>query len=135
FRLTQQELIDWPVYDALFNAALLRRGPRRFVRSYEDKAGVAWADGVTEDSARVSQVRIFTRDEGRTPVYPPKPEQLPWKQGLHARRGQSSDTFDGIAGESSGGVVSWDDQSQASQAARESLKEAASIAVPRAPLV
>ena len=39
FRLTQRGLVDWPSYDALFNAMLLRRPSRRFVKSFEDESG------------------------------------------------------------------------------------------------
>ncbi len=86
FRLTQRGLVDWPSYDALFNAMLLRRPSRRFVKSFEDKVGVAWADGVVDDSARVSQVRFFSRDAGRPVVMPPSQEQLPWRGGLSTAR-------------------------------------------------
>jgi len=142
FRLTQRELIEWPGYDGLFNAALLRRPPRRFVNSYEDRVGVAWADGVLEDSARVSQVRIFTRDGGRSAISPPAQDQLPWVKGLPSRLNNATSdmrlripTAPEDRPSADAGVASWDDQSLPSKAARDLLKEAARIEVPRATFV
>ncbi len=141
FRLTQRELVDWPGYDGLFNAVLLRRPPRRFVNGYEDRIGVSWADGVLEDSARISQVRIFTRDAGRAAISPPAADQMPWVKGLPSRVSATSgvnvtsppDPADRQSVDA--GVAAWDDQSLASKAARDSLKEAARIEVPHASFV
>ncbi|HEY4310417.1 MAG TPA: hypothetical protein VGN12_13275 [Pirellulales bacterium] len=142
FRLTQRDLVEWPGYDALFHSLLLRGTPRRFVKSYEDKVGVGWADGVLDDSARVSQMRFFTRDAGRLAIAPPALDQMPWKGGLPPRRfSNSADPAmlilpnAGELGGVNGGVAAWDDQSQASQKARELLREAAAISVPRAMFV
>jgi hypothetical protein len=142
FRLSQRDLIDWAGFDAVFNAALLRAPARRFARSIEDKVGVEWADGIEEAPGRVTQVRFFTRDAGRP---------LPQPRDVHELRGQrglvkpqvitGSDPF-GPDADMMGqkiaigpGIAAWDDQSHASQAARESLKEAAGIQVPRARFV
>ncbi|HVU86980.1 MAG TPA: hypothetical protein VHD36_06650 [Pirellulales bacterium] len=142
FRLTQRGLVDWANYDALFNSVLLRRASRRFVRSWENRVGVAWADGVVEDSARVSQLRFFSRDAGRAAVEPPSEDRSPWKNGLPPRRYTTTTTDSSMHpwdAESQppqwAGVATWDDQSQVSQAARESLRDAASISVPRATFV
>ena len=142
FRLTQRELIDWPGYDAIFNAALLRRSSRRFVRSVEDKVGVAWADGIVQDATRVSQLRYFTRDAGHERINPPPDDQMPWQRGLAAAQViTSDDPFDvsgnqgGLATPIGSGVAGWDDQSLASRAARQALQEAAGITVPRGSFV
>ena len=72
---------------------------------------------------------------------PPPQEQLPWRGGLSMRGSTSSTPYNPATGgnihfnEFNAGVASWDDQSLASQTARELLKEAASISVPRATFV
>jgi hypothetical protein len=141
FRLSQRGLIDWPNYDALFNSVLLRRASRRFVASLENRVGVAWADGVVEDSSRVSRLRFFSRDAGRPEVPKPTTENSPWTHGLPTRRYPTATEphtspfdFEPQLAQASG-VATWDDQSLVSQAARETLKEAASITVPRAKFV
>jgi hypothetical protein len=145
FRLSQRDLVNWPGHDAVFNAALLRRQPRRFAKSFEDKVGVEWADHVGSDPMRVSQLRIFTRDAGRVPAVRTADNQ---QGAAFVRAGlrlvpvapAGDDPF-GDADETAAqvrtgaGVAGWDDQSQASQAARDSLREAAGIQVPRRPFV
>ena len=143
FRLSQRDLVNWPGYDAVFNAALLRRQPRRFAKSVEDKVGVEWADHVESDPARISKLRFLTRDAGRTPAVRVVDNQL---ASAVVRRGlryvpvaePAADPFadDTSALVSTGAsVAGWDDQSQASQAAREALREAAGIQVPRGSFV
>ena len=138
FRLAQRALIDWSGYDAVFNAALLRRPAHRFAKSVEDRVGVTWADGVEHDPTRVSQLRYFTRDVGRPIVQPPAPDQMPWRYGfVRPPIVTSSDPFNPETGEFASqhrvgpGVAAWDDFSRASDSAREILKKAAGIQVPR----
>ncbi|MES1213195.1 MAG: hypothetical protein ABUL64_01280, partial [Singulisphaera sp.] len=140
FRLSQRGLVDWANYDALFNAVLLRHPARRFVTSYEGHPGVAWADGVLDDSARISRLRIFSRDAGRSVVAPPGEENLPWKQGLQGRRYPTAPDaslmhMQGELPREVAGVSSWDDESQVSQAVRAALREASRISVPQARFV
>jgi hypothetical protein len=142
FRLAQRDLIDWAGFDAVFNAALLRAPGRRFARSIEDKVGVEWADGVEEAPGRVTQVRFFTRDAGRPLPQPRDVNELRGQRGLVKNQViTGTDPFGpdaDLVGQKIAvgpGIAAWDDQSNASQAARESLKEAAGIQVPRARFV
>jgi hypothetical protein len=151
FRLAQRDLVNWPHYDALFNACLLHRPARQFERSPEDRIGVQWADRPIRerqvyseertnngsyydalDAERVSQLRYFSRDAGG--IIKPTP-QIP-EDPFNPRRprnmaGPITDPFaDDSLVRTGPGVAAWNDESGVSKLARATLVEAAGIQIP-----
>jgi hypothetical protein len=121
FRLSEPELVHWKSYDGFFNACLLRRPPRKYDgrRSVFDYVGrsATWRF----DPRLVSNVRIFTRDasDPRLDEEGPKDPTVP-APGI---------ILDQLKAES--GVAGWNDFGWISTAARNTLRDAAGISVPK----
>lgn len=125
FALTDRQMVNWGSYDSFFNGCLLRRPARTFrMLGPTLWPQVTWAGSTNltsqQDARYVTGLRYFSRDTG--PV----------------------DTVAGTAAERSGWpateagqreVAAWNDHSGAAEAARQSLREAAGISVPKAGFV
>jgi hypothetical protein len=156
FRLTQRELWNWPSFDGFLNGCLLRRPPRAFSMAQYGGLNVDWADQPERyhDPNLVTGVRYFSRDWDEktgfgTPILLKKDvpheddanstgNQMAWN-GMNWRyrpQGSQPITEDDFAAEMAGpGVAAWNDSSAASNAARDSLREAAGIVIPKADFV
>ena len=70
FRLSGPELVNWPGWDGLFNACLLRRPPRQFFYDHEEQLQIKWHDDKAHpnplDARLNSRLRFFSRDTGVT---------------------------------------------------------------------
>jgi hypothetical protein len=138
-QLSEKELIDWaPHFSGWFNACLLRRPPRKFVRGAftfdddPDSVTLLWADQDKQDrrlDARLTTgLRYFTRDTGSNTNFQ---EVVPDEFGITPPTAaeESTERY------RPGGIGGWNDMSAPANAARESLREAAGIEVPRASFV
>jgi len=135
FTLSDRPVVNWGSFDSFFNACLLRRPARVFRLSPEAEPDAQWAAfpgaGHMRDGRFVSRLRYFTHDaapavpaEKPAPgVTAPKPTQIAASLPLHAAdSGQSQ-------------VAAWSDTSPVSEAARQTLREAAGISIPEAGFV
>jgi len=122
FRLSGRELVAWnPGIDELLNAMLLRRPPRRFTGSPDNKLGdlqVEWNDRRNRlDAARISKLRYFARDSGS--------DFRTYGADAIAR---NVDSFELLP--SAPGMAAWNDSSPVARHARRALQEAAEIEIP-----
>lgn len=119
FSLADRPVVNWSSFDSFFNACLLRRPARVFQATREGETHVRWVPW--PDSARmrdarlVTGLRYFSRDA--VAASDPRKASLPV-----AASGQTH-------------VAGWDDSSAVSEAARQTLREAAGIAIPEARFV
>jgi len=143
FSLSDRPVLNWGSFDSFFNACLLRRPARVFRATPEGEPDVQWLDwpgfAFMQDGRFVTGLRYFSRDavagpgslnsvgdrttaaggSRRSPVAVSKaPEPLP----NAAASGQTQ-------------VAGWNDTSDVSEAARQTLREAAGIAIPAAGFV
>jgi hypothetical protein len=144
FSLSQRELgpSSWSDFDNFFNACLLRRPPRVFRENPSDlMVEVHWADaslGVL-DPRWSSQVRYFTRDArtppGRIRIDGAAVDSDPGEDSLV--HGTPAETMDGAKQPRAigPGVAGWRDFNVPSNAAREVLRRAAGIRIPKASFV
>lgn len=118
FALADRQIVNWGSFDSFFNGCLLRRPNRTF---HLDRDGlfatVCWATAPAPsfqtDARFVTRLRYFTHDSGATDT----DEALP------------------VANSSQVEVAGWNPRSGASNASRESLKDAAGISIPKAGFV
>jgi hypothetical protein len=135
FRLGQRELAEWKQTDVLFNAFLLRRGPRQFQSLDERTFAVFWQGRDRWDPRAVSRLSYFSRDSELVPglfemeVYEEQPSLPEIQTAFDASLGGDQSPPYGP------GVASWNDFSAASKLARRIVAEAAGIEVPRASFV
>ncbi len=135
FTLSDRPVVNWGSFDSFFNACLLRRPARVFRLSPEAEPDARWAAfpgaGHMRDGRFVSRLRYFTHDavaavpaEKPAPgVAVPGPAPVAASLPLHAAEpGQSQ-------------VAAWSDTSPVSEAARQTLREAAGISIPEAGFV
>jgi hypothetical protein len=151
FRLTQRELWNWPSFDGFWNGCLLRRPPRVFSPA-PDLPGlnVDWV-GQPErfhDPLLVTQLRFFSRDWNGENGYSPTPmphqevphddtspgtnPQMPANARYYGQQGWPQQEEINLNGP---GVAAWNDYSGPANAARDSLREAAGIVIPKAEFV
>lgn len=66
FPITNREVVNWPGFDGFFNACLLRRPPRQYVRTEFTKPKALWHEyeGLMKDARLVTTLRYFSRDIG-----------------------------------------------------------------------
>lgn len=151
FSLAEHELRDWPKFDTLLNACLLRRPARKFsvVKAPSDaqaagelqpeaESKVEWADGRSSANAvRNSQFRIFSRDTVKDLG------TSPWHiYGDRERDDTLEADIDPFAASNlpppltvGPGVAGWDNENDVAIAARESLRKASGIMIPDAKFV
>lgn len=159
FGLSQRELKNWDGLDEFVNACLLRRRPRQFM--YEQEQGIypLWPETYTPmfDPTQVSDLRYFTREDTikrdssiwksvMAGGIPPPPERLasaatPDLDRIHPSflpQNQVTDTYDSKGNPVrlyGAGVAGWEDFNLPGELARQSLRQAAHIAIPDANFV
>jgi hypothetical protein len=153
FHLNQRDLINWPGFDMLLNAYLLRHPARKFVESnsLDQSVSAVWADDRNDkfDARLTCGLRYLTRDVDADGTFAnggtPRTAELQLDDGstLVNLNGQlspypspsptdDSNSIDQIDPMAIGsGVAGWNDFSGMSAAARESLRSAAGITIPR----
>lgn len=139
FSLTQRDLRSWPGLDELTNAWLLRRDARVFTPAVGlEGATVAWKDSSSPyDPEKGSQLRFFTRDW----LTPDARRDYAASQSAVANRdAQIATTFPQFNPNAYGpdqappngpGVAGWNDFSDVAMRARNALRTAAGIKVPK----
>ena len=119
FSLSDRPVLNWGSFDSFFNACLLRRPARVFRATLDGEPDVQWADWLGLDLMRdarfVTGLRYFSRDAATGSE---APDPVP----AGAAAGQVH-------------VAAWNDTSEVSDAARQTLREAAGIAIPEARFV
>lgn len=122
FALGSRTLKSWAGKDELFNAFLLRRPPRKFVRGQLDDWGVRWADDhPRHDAGYISNLRYFSRDLRRLPL----DKGVAFGPYLPEVDGDDSGFSHGS------GVAAWNDFNPVADSARTTLQNAAQIEIPR----
>ena len=128
-QLAERGLINWAGgYENLFNALVLRRPPRQFVLSNANFDGLdsgiyinaAGTNSPQLDAEANTKLRFFSRDT--------------YNESTPHRYRATQNTTDEYAlkpGSHAGGAASWNDFNAAADAARESLREAAGVKIPR----
>jgi hypothetical protein len=159
FSLTDRAVVNWGSYDSFINGCILRRPPRRF-KELNMTVVSEWAidnPPLAADSRPVTTLRYFSRDIGHFAFAPtgtrhvPEPGEerlLPARQRDGVVFGnpyddQEREVISEQARNPQGdsfhfngypllpdGVAAWNDRSGASDAARQSLKDAAGISIP-----
>ncbi|MBN1854384.1 MAG: hypothetical protein JW829_16760, partial [Pirellulales bacterium] len=138
FRLDLPDFIHWKAVHGFYNSCLMLRPHRKW--TYANFAQLNWAD-IPErrfDAQLTCGLRFFSRDAGlRTnfkKITRKAGDEGVWAPGLLARRG-----FDEAPAEewvppeeAPGGVAAWNDFNASANAARESLRIAAGVTVPKA---
>lgn len=155
FNLPHSVFRQWAGYDSFINACLLGRPARQFYVSSDGIVTEAWADRTIdrEDPRTTSQVRYFSRDAtsivGRRPSEkkPKNPSKEARPDGGNApaqaspvshdmpRTARNTFGVNGFARDTSMGVAGWNDKSDASLSAADSLIVSAGIDVPSANFV
>jgi len=145
FSLSDRAVLTWGSFDSFFNACLLRRPHRVFSLSPEGEVDTQWADfpgyANMRDASFVTGLRYFSRDAGAVatakPVPPPKP--IPDPEAASARRDPAAGPLAlspvTPAAANQVQVAAWSDTSPVSEAARQTLREAAGIKIPEAGFV
>lgn len=147
FRISQRDLLNWEGFDTLLNSCLLRHPARRFVES-NDNLDRAWAPewanaGLNRfDPSLTCNLRYLSRDMGADGRFVPggripPPAATPGDDPFGSGAGPSdpmpiSTTDDESVGSGFGG---WNDFSAVSSAARDTLRSAAGITIPRADFI
>lgn len=140
FSLTQRDLRTWPGVDEMMNSWLLRRDPRVFTRPIGvEAATVAWAGtGSPFDPEKASRLRYFTRDwltEKSRAKYAADRSALanrdPNVNSPYAAQPMGGQFGEEISPPIGPGVAGWNDFSDAAVRARDALRVAAGIKVPK----
>jgi hypothetical protein len=136
FGLTDRTILNWGSYDSFVNGALLRRPARQFVMAGEfEDVQCHWLDypGMNTDARLNSGLRYFSRDAARHPVHDAtEAEEV---EPLEVAEPPQDRRIWGVAVSPQTGVAAWNDFSDVSTAARETLREAAGITIPSASFV
>ncbi len=120
FPLSGRAVTSWKGWDELVHAFLLRRPPRKFIESDQATLQAEWADGHERlDAARVTGLRYFSRDTGVTK----STYGADVASGAAMTYGENSPAGPGLA--------AWNDFSSVTAAARDALREAARIEIPK----
>ncbi|GIW93864.1 MAG: hypothetical protein KatS3mg110_1905 [Pirellulaceae bacterium] len=148
FSLVERDLLRWPSYDGFWNAVLLRRPARRFLRPEFQMSGpaVKYERYSITDPRFATRVRYFARDtEGPIPSNPLfrdgraapdtsadlSVEDRAWQLvGFDSRDAVRSLDLESPGPEDTG-IGGWWDKSGVAQAARSVLREASGIKVPQ----
>jgi len=127
-----KDLSTWSGWDAVVNACLLRRPPRRYGQGPMGGTVLRWASGELNplDAAQVCKLRFFTRDAGVrlfTYVDPADGQELPG-YGADVTELQGDQLLTRLT--PSPGVAAWNDFNRPAAQARRILAEAARIEIP-----
>jgi hypothetical protein len=143
FQLDERDLLNWRgSYDSFFNACLLRRPSRRWIDGPSIELDtLTWAAADHQqrrtDARLMSGLRFFSRDSGTETegefVVRNDPYAASYGGGFGGGYPQPQTVL--VPGKATGGVGAWNDFSEASNEAREVLREAAGVQVPRGSFV
>jgi hypothetical protein len=132
FRLSEPELWRWPSFDSFFNACILRRPSRRFDPMRQHFEFVTGGDRL--DPALVTNVRFLTRD-ARDPDDRSSPSDRYFPADAIGRGnrpgGLGVQLDEADIHKTQSGVAAWNDFSWFSSSARDVLRSAAGISVPK----
>jgi hypothetical protein len=151
FRLTERDLVRWRSFDSLLNGALLRRPPRVYTEGPLGAATIDWLGKPKHrlDASLITNLRYTSRDGGSSTERKKLEEQagLPTDTAemLATMASNNGSSFDPSKLEVDAlsdsmrfayeahqpGLAGWNDFSPVAQAARQALREAAGIVVPR----
>ena len=145
-QLAEREFINWRSgYQSFFNACVLRRQPRKYIPGQFGQATLVWADESLKerrlDAALNTNLRFFTRDLGVDTAYHfENVEDQTFQPGRRGQffvpnQGSAPTTREYKAPGYAGGLGAWNDFSEAANAARAALREAAGVEVPGADFV
>lgn len=116
FALTDRQWVNWPAFDSFFSNCLMRRSPRKFGKQ-EGYAAMRWVDSkLRRNPFMTCGLRYFSRDANTFAG-----DEISFR-GDPQGNGFVSNPVSGVAG--------WTDFSAVAEAARQSLRPAAGIAVP-----
>ena len=133
FALTSPDVVNWGSFDSFFNNCLLRRPPRFFSANQFGTVRTDWAGlfDHRQDPRYVTATRYFSRDVGLDTEASP----VPPADRSPTDRSPADWHQDGCDGSKVGGMAAWNDNSGASMAAHDALREAAGISIPEARFV
>lgn len=146
FDLTEDWLRKWNSMQSFYNGALMARPPRRYRSERIEIAGaefddfsdmpastLTWAgnlEGSEKEAALTTGLRLLTRDGG------PGANSVEDAARHALQQGSVADPYDtSLVGSSLGGMGAWNDFSGPAIAAREALREASGISIPRSDFV
>jgi hypothetical protein len=125
-QLSQRDLINWSGYDGFLNAGLLGRPPRKFFEKEYSGLNINWFEYPNRrlDAHLTTGLRLFARDAGT-------------KANFHEAQPTNNSQFAQQAGpvlkpDRPGGLGAWSEFGPVSNAARETLIEAAGVEMPGA---
>lgn len=126
-QLSQRDLINWPGFDGLLNAVLLRRPRRQFQEGVYGGLRVDWADYLDRrlDAHFTTGLRLFARDAAT------KANFLRTESSSQNRFDVQESAFV-VTNDRPGGLASWGEFSPVSATSRESLTAAAGVQMPGA---
>lgn len=148
YSMTSRTIINWGSLDNYFNNAVLRRPKRVFSLNEYMFPEVKWVDYHRTDPRLVTTLRYFSRDIGyvtqTAPVTSTPPstgafdvinDSTPPPSVIHPDTADWH--FDGYSydAENQSGVAGWNDFCAAADAARDALREAAGISIPKSDFV
>ena len=131
FALSERWVTNWRGFDQFLHCCLMRRPARVFAASPPYFLWKDYTQGTRDSPALVSNLRYFTRDMGSSAAAQLKnrsnaPQQL---------RDDESMRFGGFTTSIDAGVAGWSDTNTVAEAARQSVRDAAGINVPKADFV
>lgn len=132
FRLSEPDLLTWRSFDSFFNACILRRPPRRFSETHDRFEYLGRHAPKRYAPEVASNLSILTRD-ARDPSEQSNSLAAVYDQAFDADNPDSV-LFEGdilTKMKADSGVAGWDDFSGFSDAARQTLQDAAGITVPK----
>jgi hypothetical protein len=130
FRLTERALVNWPGFDGFLNSCLLRRPPREFSRpNLGEPVIVDWYRnrGAFDDPSLTTGLRYLSRDWDEKYGYDLPPS-------YYRPRESQKVNADGrleIEAPTGPGIAAWSDFNSTANAARDSLRAAAGIVIPK----
>lgn len=142
-QLAERDLLTWsPHFDDLFNGGIMRRLPREWSMG-DNTYGVGklhaeWKDkqGAIRDAQYITHLRLFSRDVHADPNATNfVPAQLIDEDNFDQLTNPNKQDTEIKPAEQVGGIGAWNDFNATSNAARESLREAAGVQVPDAMFV
>ena len=128
--LADRRFVQWPGYDHLLHAALMRRPGRAFRRRPVggDDTPSFGRQRATLEPLLFSSLRFFGRDASYAPEPSSAPGVIPPR--IPAGQGPATAQTLGYQAKAPGGVASWNDQSQAALLAQAYLDREAGISIP-----
>jgi hypothetical protein len=141
FSLSDRPIVNWPSYDSFVNGCLLRRPRRTFsLTPQAHLLNVEWQEargvGNQFDGRFVTGLRYFSRDTGAEATVFAPASRVPAVRSVRANPAQAGPPAEPLVVDTGHvEVAAWNDRSGVADAARQSLRDAAGISVPKAGFV